>query len=83
MKKNNRTHLAIKPTTRLKIRLGYWFRYLLGIKSPSREFSKAMQGDSYSERKFRKMYIRSAEELALMKLSKAMEETTWKKVSEQ
>ena len=80
MKKSNRTHLAIKPTTRLKIRLGYWFRYLLGIKSPSREFSKAIQGDSYSERKFRKMYIRSAEELAFMKLKRAMEETTWKKV---
>lgn len=80
MKKNNRTHLAIKPTTSLKIRLGYWFRYLLGIKSPSREFYKVVQGDEYSEKEYRKLYIRSAEELALMKLSRAMEETTWKKV---
>ena len=78
--KTTRTHLAIKPTTSLKIRLGYWFRYLLGIKSPSREFSKALNGDEYSEKEYRKLYIRSAEELALMKLSRAMEETTWKKV---
>ena len=81
--KTTRTHLAINPTTSLKIRLGYWFRYLLGIKSPSREFSKELNGDEFSEKEYRKLYIRSAEELALMKLSKAMEETTWKKVSEQ
>lgn len=79
-KKNKQTHLAIKQTTKLRIRLGYWFRYLLGIKSQSREFSKALCGDSYSEKKFRKMYIRGAEQLALEKLRRAMEETTWKKV---
>lgn len=79
-KKNKQTHLAIKQTTKLRIRLGYWFRYLLGIKSPSREFSKALWGDSYSEKEFRKRYIRGAEQLALEKLRRAMEETTWKKV---
>lgn len=79
-KKNTQTHLAIKRTTKIRIRLGYWFRYLLGIKSPSREFEKALAGDSYSEKEFRKMYIRGAEQLALEKLRKAMEETTWKKV---
>lgn len=78
--KNKQTHLAIKSTTRLKIMLGYWFRYLCGIKSPSREFSKALCGEEYSEKEYRKRYIRSAEELALMKLKRAMEETTWKKV---
>ena len=79
-KKNKQTHLAIKPTTKIRIRLKYWFDYLLGIKSPSREFEKALNGDEYSEKQFRKIYIRSAEELALMKLKRAMEETTWKKV---
>lgn len=79
-KKNTQTHLAIKQTTKLRIRLDYWFRYLLGIKSPSREFSKALCGDSSSEKEFRKMYIRGAEQLALEKLRRAMEETTWKKV---
>lgn len=79
-KKCKPTHLAIKQTTRLKIRIGYWLRYLLGIKSPSREFSKTLWGEDYSEKEYRKRYIRSAEELALMKLKRAMEETTWKKV---
>lgn len=79
-KKNKQTHLAIKPTTKIRIRLKYWFDYLLGIKSPSREFAKELEGNSFSEKEFRKTYIRSAEELTLMKLKRAMEETTWKKV---
>ena len=79
-KKNKQTHLAIKPTTKIRIRFKYWFDYLIGIKSPSREFAKLLEGDEYSEREFRKIYIRSSEQLALEKLRKAMEETTWKKV---
>lgn len=80
MKKNKRTHLAIKPTTKIRIRLKYWFDYLLGIKSPSREFAKTLEGDEYSEKEFRKTYIRSAEQLELEKLRRAKEETTWNKV---
>lgn len=79
-KKNKQTHLAIKPTTKTRIRLKYWFDYLLGIKSPSREFAKELEGNSFSEKEFRKTYIRSAEELELMKLKREMEETTWSKV---
>ena len=79
-KKNKQTHLAIKRTTKLKIRIDYWFNYLLGIKSPSREFAKTLEGDEYSEKEFRKTYIRSAEQLELEKLRRAKEETTWKKV---
>lgn len=76
--KKRKTHLAIKRTTKLKIRLKYWFEYIFRIKSPSREFAQILEGDEYSEREFRKIYIRSAEELALKKLKRAMEETTWK-----
>lgn len=79
-KKHKQTHLAIKPTTKIRIRLKYWFDYLLGIKSPSREFAKALEGDEYSEKEFRKTYIRSAEQLELEKLRRAKEETTWSKV---
>lgn len=79
-KKNKQTHLAIKPTTKIRIRLKYWFDYLLGIKSPSREFAKLLEGDEYSEKEFRKTCIRSAEQLELEKLRRAKEETTWKKV---
>lgn len=64
-KKNKQTHLAIKPTTKIRIRLKYWFDYLLGIKSPSREFAKKLEGNSFSEKEFRKTYIRSAEQLEL------------------
>nr|DAV68539.1 MAG TPA: hypothetical protein [Caudoviricetes sp.] len=78
--RTGKTHLALKQTTRLKIRIKYWFEYLFGIKSPSREFAKLLEGDEYSEKEFRKIYIRSAEELALKKLNKAMEKTSWKKV---
>lgn len=79
-KKNKQTHLAIKPTTKIRIRLKYWFDYILGIKSPSREFAKSLEGDEYSEKEFRKTYIRSAEQLELEKLRRAKEETTWSKV---
>lgn len=79
-KENKQTHLVIKPTTKIRIRLKYWFDYLLGIKSPSREFAKELEGNSFSEKEFRKTYIRSAEELELMKLKREMEETTWSKV---
>nr|DAN77301.1 MAG TPA: hypothetical protein [Caudoviricetes sp.] len=41
MKKNKRTHLAIKRTTKFKIRFKYWFNYLFGIKSP---FCKSIRG---------------------------------------
>jgi len=79
-KENEQTHLAIKPTTKIRIRLKYWFDYLLGIKSPSREFAKELEGNSFSEKEFRKTYIRSAEQLELEKLRRAKEETTWSKV---
>lgn len=77
-KKRKRTHLAIKRTTKLKIRIDYWFDYLLGMKSPSREFAKLLEGDSFSEKEYRKRYIENAEFLEFQKLIKAMEETTWK-----
>ena len=76
--KKRKTHLALKQTTRLKIRLKYWFEYLFRIKSPSREFAQILEGDEYSEKEFRKIYIRSVEEVALKKLKRGMEETTWK-----
>lgn len=80
MKKSKQTHLTIKPTTKIRIRLKYWFDYILGIKSPSREFARLLEGDEYSEKEFRKTYIRSAEQLELEKLRRAKEETTWSKV---
>lgn len=75
-----KTHLAIKRTTKLKIRLKYWFGYLLGIKSPSRELSKALWGDSYLEKEYRKRRIQGEEQFALEKLRRAMEKSSWKKV---
>ena len=73
-----KTHLAIKRTTKLKIRLKYWFEYLFRIKSPSREFSKLLWGDKFSEKEYRKRRIRGEEDFALEKLNRAMGETTWK-----
>ena len=49
--KKRKTHLALKQTTRLKIRLKYWFEYLFRIKSPSREFAQILEGDEYSEKR--------------------------------
>lgn len=49
-KKNKQTRLAIKPTTKFKIRFKYWFDYLLGIKSPSREFAKLLEGMSIQKK---------------------------------
>lgn len=54
-KENKQTHLAIKPTTKIRIRLKYWFDYLLGIKSPSREFAKELEGNSFSEKEFTRL----------------------------
>lgn len=78
--RTGKTHLALKQTTRLKIRLKYWFKYLFRIKSPSRELSKALWGDEFSEREYRKMRIRCEEDFALEKLNRAMEKSSWKKV---